>query len=136
MLLDIPNFLNSECQILFSYSKPYVYLLVALSILLFTDIQTKGLEKSILNCYASCVLQPRGLFRLALKIPNPGTLKEDPSQAHLCFCLHTRILVLYFTRSLSKHIEFTLKLLKVVKQTSNNTTYSDAIRFRFTIQFL
>ena len=39
---------------------------------------------------------------------------KGPSQPHLCFCLHVRIWLVYFIRSLSKRRKITVKLLKII----------------------
>ena len=56
-----------------------------------------------------------------------------PSLPHLCFCLHARIWLLYFIRSLSKRRKITVKLPKIIKPTLRNTAYSRAITIRFTM---
>ena len=61
--------------------------------------------------------------------------RRDPSQPHLCFCLHARIWQLYFIRSLSKRRKITAKLLKIIKHTFRNITYSKTIRIRFTMLY-
>ena len=60
------------------------------------------------------------------------TLK-GPSQPHLCFCLHARIWLLYFIRSLSKRRKITVELLEIIKHTFWKTAYSKTIRIRFTM---
>ena len=65
---------------------------------------------------------------------NQCTLK-GLSQPHLCFCLHARIWLLYFIRSLSKRRKITVKLLKIIKHTFRNTAYSKTIRIRFTMLY-
>ena len=57
---------------------------------------------------------------------------KGPSQPHLCFCLHTRVWLLYFMWSMSKRNKITVKLLKIIKHTFRNTTYSKTFRFRIT----
>ena len=57
------------------------------------------------------------------------------SQPHLCFCLHARIWLLYFIRSLLKQRKITVELLKIIKHTFWNTAYSKAIRNRFTMLY-
>ena len=49
---------------------------------------------------------------------------RGPSQPHLCFCLHARIWLLYFIRSLLKQRQITVKLLRIIKLTFRNTPYS------------
>ena len=60
---------------------------------------------------------------------------KGPSQPHLCFCLHVRIWLLYFIRSLSKRRKITVKLLKIIKHTFRNTAYSKIIRIHFTMLY-
>ena len=60
---------------------------------------------------------------------------KGPSQPHLCYCLHARIWLLYFIRSLSKRRKITVKLLKIIKHTFRNTAYSKTIRIRFTMLY-
>ena len=60
---------------------------------------------------------------------------KGPSQRHLCFCLHARIWLFYFTRSLSKRRKITLKLLKIIKHTFRNTAYSKTIRIHLTMLY-
>ena len=56
---------------------------------------------------------------------------KGPSQPHLCFCLHVRIWLLYFIRSLSKRRKITLKLLKIIKHTFRITARTKIIGIRF-----
>ena len=58
---------------------------------------------------------------------------KGPSQSHLCFCLHARIWLLYFIRSMSKRRKIMVKLLMIINHTFRNTTYSKIIRTRFTM---
>ena len=60
---------------------------------------------------------------------------KGPSQPHLCFCLHAKIWLLYFIRSLSKRRKITVKLLKIIKHTFWNTAYSKTIRIHFTMLY-
>ena len=60
---------------------------------------------------------------------------KGPSQPHLCFCLHARIWLLYFIRSLSNRRKITVKQLKIIKHTFRNTAYSKTIRIRFTLLY-
>ena len=62
-------------------------------------------------------------------------VKGPYSQPHLCFCLHARIWLLYFIRSLAKRRKITVKLLKIIKHTFKNTAYSKTIRIRFTMLY-
>ena len=64
-----------------------------------------------------------------IKLPSQG-----PSQPHLCFCLHIRDKLYIFY---SDHVgtkKITVKLLKTKGHTIRNTTYSKAIRLRFTME--
>ena len=66
---------------------------------------------------------------------------KGPSQPHLCFCLHARVwlfcffFLFFFFLEHAEMNEITVKLLKIMKHTFRNTTYSKAIRFRFTMQY-
>ena len=62
-------------------------------------------------------------------------LLKGPSQPHLCFCLHARIWLLCFIRSLSKQRKITVKLLKIIKHTFRSTAYSKTIRIRFAMLY-
>ena len=52
---------------------------------------------------------------------------KGPSQPHLCFCLHVRVWLLYFIRSMSKRRK-SLRLLKIIKHTFRKTTYCNNIQ--------
>ena len=60
---------------------------------------------------------------------------KGPGQPHLCFCLHARIWLLCFIRSLSKRRKITVELFKIIKHTFCNTAYSKTIRIRFTMLY-
>ena len=79
----------------------------------------------VVPCFPLLGLTPSELF-MGLK---------GPSQPHLCFCLHARIWLLYFIRSLSKRRKIIVKLLKIIKHTFRNTAYSKTIRIRFTMLY-
>ena len=81
-------------------------------------------KRSWINAF--CVISSRCKITSKLK----KTLK-GPSQPHLCFCLHARIWLLHFIRSLSKRREMTVKLFKIIKHTFMNTAYRKTIRICF-----